>query len=131
MYTSREEDLSPVVTYRHARILTVSRILKNVNDHLQKLYEWKEKHRANRDTFVDVRFGMANFSLFFSYSELELSNPEPDDDIRHGMRETLRNLNWAMLSSYITFLEIEREGLIAEFNRLEKAQLPKEDGKKV
>lgn len=131
MYTSREEDLLEVVTYRHSRIITVSRILNDINHHLKILYEWKEKHRKSSLSFTEVIFSFDNVSLVFNYSAFNITyDPKKDDDIRKDMSETLRNLNWSMLSSYITYLECEREGLITEFNSLETAKLP-EDGKEV
>jgi len=131
MYTSKEEKLSPTVNYRHTRILRISVLLSRINEKLRRLYEWKEDYKKSPENFVGVSFEILHDKVNFTHSGFSLHKLEKDDDINREFMETMQKLNWSMLSSYITFLEIERESLIKEFNRLETAKAPKNYGKEV
>lgn len=131
MYTSREEDLSPTVTYRHTRILKISLLLKIINEKLKKLHYWKDNYEKTNFVGVSFDFTKDKDKVQFDHYGFPLHDLEKDDDINLGFMETMKKMNWSMLSSYITFLEVEQESLIKEFNRLENAKEPKDYGKEI
>jgi len=126
MYTDRKEDLSPVVTYRHGRVLSIAKWLDHLDGMLKKLYGMKKNCKGN-DNFPDLRISVAS-----DYADFSRNDFSPKDNIiKQEAFDTLRDYNNSMLHGYITYLEAERESLITEYNRLETATPPKEDGKEI
>jgi len=126
MYQDRSEDLSPVVTYRHKRILWISEWMEEINKMLEYLYKFQETHKKRADRSVSVQFWDGNNSVHFDFN---LFSPDKHE-FRKESHQVMCDVNKSMLAGYITFLEAEREGLIREWNRLETAK-PEKDGEQV
>ena len=117
-YSERSEDLSPVVTYRHTRIIALSSWLNQINGMLKTLYHMQAETKYQKDLSPDLSIHLTNETVNLKRSSFGPYNSEFRKESYLVMCDVIKGI----LSGIITFLEAEREGLIREYNRLETAK---------